>query len=76
MQPLTPRDEKRGEGIMAHPGSPAARLARPIQPGSTRTSSASSRPPTRAAARAQPGQAFQNLSHFVEEAIVARDWLE
>ena len=79
MQPLTARDKKRGEGIMAHPWVAGRRdwldeiQAQLDKDFKCELEAMALAPPRE---RGKGKLSFQNLSHFVEEAIVARDWLE
>jgi hypothetical protein len=79
MQPLTARDKKRGEGIMAHPWVAGRRdwldeIQAQLDKDFKCELEAMALAPPRERGRGK--LSFQNLSHFVEEAIVARDWLE
>ena len=79
MQPLTARDKKRGEGIMAHPWVAGRRdwldeiQAQLDKDFKCELEAMALAPPRE---RGKGKLSFQTLSHFVEEAIVARDWLE
>ena len=79
MQPLTARDKKRGEGIMAHPWVAGRRdwldeiQAQLDKDFKCELEAMALAPPRE---RGKGKLSFQNLSHFVEEAIVSRDWLE
>ena len=72
-------DKKRGEGIMAHPWVAGRRdwldeiQAQLDKDFKCELEAMALAPPRE---RGKGKLSFQNLSHFVEEAIVARDWLE
>lgn len=79
MQPLTDRDRRRGEGLLTHPWVVNRRdwqeeLQAQLDNGFKCELEAMALAPPRERGRGK--LSFQNLSHFVEEAIVARDWLE
>mmetsp|Transcript_33743 Transcript_33743/g.101912 ORF Transcript_33743/g.101912 Transcript_33743/m.101912 type:complete len:157 (-) Transcript_33743:47-517(-) len=79
MQALTPRDRRRGECLLEHPYVAArppwrAELEAQLRAGKKCELEALNLAPT--AGSAPGGLAFHNVCHFVEEAILGRDWLQ